>query len=224
MKLKTNNVFIKILSFKLCLCLFFYCIKNNQAKKNFDAPTILFFGNSLTEGLGLPSPELCFVSIIEKKLKDYNLNYKVLNLGLSGDTTTSALQRFEKVLKIPIDIFVLELGANDYLNGIPAFIVEENLNYMIREVKNKNPNVKILLTGLEDFTYLPKHQKLQMREYEKVYKKLQKKYDILLFPFILKDVAGKPHLNQKDGLHPNAKGHKIIAENIWPYIKQLINH
>lgn len=183
-------------------------------------PVILFFGNSLTEGLGLASRNQSFPALIEEMLKAKGLDYKCVNAGLSGDTTSSGLSRLEWVLSQKFDYFVLELGANDMMRGISPKTIEKNLVQIIQIVKTKNPSAKILLIPMKPFPNLGEEYG---KEFENMYIQVSQKTKVPLSRFLLEGVAGERRLNQKDGIHPTAEGHKIMAKNIFPNILELIN-
>ncbi|APG59326.1 arylesterase [Christiangramia salexigens] len=180
---------------------------------------ILFFGNSLTAGMGL-EPDEAFPAIIQNKLDSLNLDYKVINAGLSGETTAGGKNRLSWVLKQDIEVFVLELGANDGLRGIPLEETRANLQEIIDFVRRKNPETKIILTGMQ---IPPNLGQDYTSGFKKIFPELAEKNDIYLIPFLLEDVAGVPELNQKDGIHPTADGQKILADNVWEVLKQAIN-
>ncbi len=185
-----------------------------------DNGTILFFGNSLTAGLGL-DPAVAFPALIQQKIDEKGLNYTVVNGGLSGETTAGGLNRIDWMLKQPIDIFVLELGANDGLRGLPLDQTRENLQNIIDKVKNKYPDAKIVLAGM---MVPPNMGEDYEKEFVKIYPELAKKNHATLIPFLLQDVAGIPDLNQGDGIHPNVEGEKIVAETVWKYLEPLLNN
>jgi len=183
-----------------------------------DKKTILFFGNSLTAGMGL-DPDEAFPALIQKKIDSLNFNYTVINSGLSGETTASGKNRLEWVLKQKVDIFILELGANDGLRGIPLDETRKNLQIIIDSVELNNKSIRIILAGM----MIPPNMGIEYaKEFQNIFPTLAKKNDIELIPFILDKVAGNPDLNQKDGIHPTAEGHKIIAENVWVVLEDLI--
>jgi acyl-CoA thioesterase-1 len=185
------------------------------------APTpkvILFYGDSLTAGYGL-STEEAFPNQVEKRLKEKGKTVKVVNAGLSGETSAGGLSRLDWVLRQPIDIFVLELGANDGLRGLPLDQTEANLQKIIDKVKIKNPKVKIVVAGMmvppnmgQDYT----------TKFKKVFPALAKKNNASLIPFLLQDVGGIEKLNIADGIHPNAEGHKIVASTVIKTIEPLL--
>ena len=180
--------------------------------------TILFYGDSLTAGYGL-SPEEAFPALVGKMLNDKGKEAKIINAGLSGETSAGGLTRIDWVLRQPIDVFVLELGPNDGLRGLPLEQTEKNLQLIIDKVKAKFPNVKIVIAGMmvppnigQDYT----------NKFKAMYPRLAEKNSATLIPFLLQDVAGNDKLNLPDRIHPNASGHKIVAENVFKAIAPLI--
>lgn len=192
--------------------------ENNDSITAKKPKTILFFGNSLTAGYGI-DPSEAFPALIQKKIDSLNLNYKVINAGVSGETTAGGNGRIDWILKQQIDIFVLELGANDGLRGIPILETKSNLQSMIDKVKAANPNVKIVLAGMQ----IPPNMGQQYTsQFRTVYPELAQENNISLIPFILEGVGGEANLNQEDGIHPTEEGHKLITENIWNVIKDVL--
>lgn len=183
-----------------------------------DGKVILFFGNSLTAGYGLETDE-AFPALIQQKLDSLNLDYKVVNAGLSGETTASGMNRLEWVLNQNVDIFVLELGANDGLRGIPLEETRKNLQEIINTVREKNPETKIVLAGMQIPPNMGQDYTSQFRN---IFPELAEENDVFLIPFLLEDVAGIPELNQEDGIHPTIKGQKIVSENVWKILKPLV--
>lgn len=180
--------------------------------------TILFFGDSLTAGLGL-SPEEAFPALIQGTLDSLGLGYTVVNSGLSGETTASGRNRLDWVLNQKADIFVLELGANDGLRGIPLTETQSNLQAIIEAVKEKNPKTKIVLAGMQ---IPPNMGQAYTTEFLQLFPDLAANYQLPLIPFLLEGVAGNPELNQRDGIHPTAEGHEIVATNVWKVLKDVV--
>ena len=180
---------------------------------------ILFFGNSLTAGYGLDTEE-SFPSLIQEKLDSLGYDYKVVNAGLSGETTASGDSRLEWVLeRQPVDIFILELGANDGLRGIPTEETNRNLRSMINKVKEANPETMIILAGM---MVPPNMGPEYAAQFQQLYPTVAEEEDVMLIPFLLQDVAGEAELNQSDGIHPTAEGHEIVAENVWEELQEII--
>ena len=180
---------------------------------------ILFFGNSLTAGYGL-EPAEAFPALIQQKLDSLNYDYRTVNAGLSGETTASGLSRLDWVLeRQPVDIFVLELGANDGLRGIEPTETQRNLAAIIDQVRATNPAVDIVLAGM---LVPPNMGNAYTERFQKVFPAVAEAKGVTLIPFLLEGVAGEPELNQADGIHPTAPGQKIVAENVWETIKPLL--
>lgn len=187
-------------------------------EKEKETKTILFFGDSLTAGMGL-DPNEAFPAVIQEKLDSLGLNYTVINAGLSGETTAGGRNRIEWVLNQEVDIFVLELGANDGLRGIPPKETRKNLQHIIDIVQQKDPGTEIILAGMQ---IPPNMGPRYTEEFRDIFPDLAKKNEVELIPFLLEDVAGNPELNQQDGIHPTAQGHQILAENVWEVLKPLL--
>jgi acyl-CoA thioesterase-1 len=179
--------------------------------------TILFFGDSLTAGYGL-STEEAFPALVEKKFVKSGKPSKVVNAGVSGETSAGGVSRIDWILRQPIDIFILELGANDGLRGLPLDQTQKNLQTIIDKVKGKYPKAKVVIAGMmvppnlgQDYT----------TRFQKIYPELAKKNNATLIPFLLQNVAGNEKLNLADGIHPNPEGHKIVADNVYKVINSL---
>lgn len=183
-----------------------------------DQKVILFFGNSLTAGMGL-DPDEAFPALIQKKLDSLGLAYEAVNAGLSGETTAAGKNRVKWVLNQEVDIFVLELGANDGLRGVPVEETQRNLQEIIDIVKQKNPETKIVLAGMQ---IPPNLGPEYASEFRKIFPELAQKNEVELIPFLLEGVAGNPELNQQDGIHPTASGYKVVASNVWEILEPVI--
>lgn len=184
-----------------------------SAQKN-----ILFFGNSLTAGYGL-SPDEAFPAIAGELLQKKGKPVKIINGGLSGETSAGGLTRIDWMLRQPVDIFVLELGANDGLRGLPLEQTRFNLQGIINKVRAKNPNVKIVIAGM----MVPPNMGPDYSEkFQQLFKDLAQKNQAILIPFLLDGVAGQAHLNLPDGIHPNVEGHRIVARTVVKYLEPLL--
>lgn len=187
--------------------------QNKSAKK-----TILFFGNSLTAGYGLEKEE-SFPSLIQDRIDSLGLNYTVVNGGLSGETTSGGKERISWVLRTPVDVFVLELGANDMLRGLNLVETRNNLESIVDAVLEKNPETKIIIAGM---TAPPNMGQDYVDEFTSIFPELAKKYNAGLIPFLLDNVAGHPELILEDGKHPNANGQKVVVENVWKELEKYL--
>ncbi|MEO0473782.1 MAG: arylesterase [Bacteroidota bacterium] len=183
------------------------------------AKKVLFFGNSLTAGYGLDDPLDAFPMLIQDKINDLDKDYEVVNAGLSGETTASGNNRVNWVLNQKVDIFVLELGGNDGLRGINPDETRRNLQQIIDKVMTHNSECTLVLTGMEappnmgeDFT----------SKFRAIFPELAQQNNTALVPFLLDGVGGIKELNQPDGIHPTAEGHKILAENVWKVLRELL--
>ncbi|WP_078129475.1 arylesterase [Leptospira alexanderi] len=190
-----------------------------HAEPNVPKIRILFFGDSLTAGLGLGSPEEAFPALVEKELFKNGISTQAINAGMSGDTTSGGLARLDWAMSSGFDLFVLELGANDSMRGISPDQTEKNLKEIIVRVRKKNPKVKILLVGMKTFPNLGKEYR---KKFEAVFPKIAKEENLPLVPFFLDGVAGVKKLNQKDGIHPTAEGHRILAKNLFPFVQKIL--
>jgi acyl-CoA thioesterase-1 len=181
-------------------------------------PVVLFFGTSLTAGYGL-DPEQAFPLLIEKKARDEGTPIKVINAGLSGETSAGAVRRIDWVLRAPADLVVVEVGANDALRGLSPDAARANLERVIAAVRAKQPRTKIVLIQMEA---PPNYGAAYTRSFRAIYADVARKENIPLLPFLLDGVAGISRLNQPDGLHPNLAGERIVADNLWKALKPIV--
>ncbi|EMR00863.1 arylesterase [Cesiribacter andamanensis] len=180
---------------------------------------IVFFGNSLTAGYGLDASE-SFPTLIQHRLDSLGYAYKVVNAGLSGETTAGGNKRLDWVLeRQPVDIFVLELGANDGLRGLNLDQTQQNLEEMIDKVRAVYPQAEIILAGM---MVPPNLGQPYSSRFNEIFPAVAKKKAVTLLPFLLQDVAGEPSLNLPDRIHPNAEGQKLVARNVWQVLEQII--
>ena len=200
--------------------LFFLWLALATAALGAGAPrTLVFFGDSLTAGYGLDDPASeAYPALIQQKLDAAHLSWRVVNAGLSGETTAGGLRRVEWTLRSPADVFVLALGANDGLRGIEPAISRANLQGIIGRVRARCPAAVIVLAGMQ---MPPNLGQDYTRDFAEIYSALAKQERVAFVPFLLADVGGQPELNQPDGLHPNADGHRKVAENVWAHLLPL---
>ncbi|MBI3303819.1 MAG: arylesterase [Deltaproteobacteria bacterium] len=195
----------------------------DTTKNSSEAKAILFFGDSLTAGYGL-DPAQAFPALIQEKIDSRGWNFHVINAGLSGETTAGGLRHIDWVLQRPIDVLVLELGANDGLRGLAIDGAKRNLQAIIDRTKSKYPRVKIVLAGMQVPSNLGRDYITRFRA---IFPELAETNNAVLIPFLLAGVGGVPELNLPDGIHPTPVGHKIVAENVWkvlePVLKSLIH-
>lgn len=180
------------------------------------AKTLVIIGDSLTEGYGVPK-EKAFPALIEEKIKADKKDWKVVNSGVSGSTTASALSRVKWVLKSKPDLIMIALGANDGLRGVKVATSRKNLDDAMAEIKKAN--IPMIIGGMQ---VPPNFGKAYTTEFKAMFPELAKKYNATLVPFILEGVAGNTKLNQTDGIHPNEEGHKIMADYIYKYLREIL--
>ncbi|MET3982057.1 acyl-CoA thioesterase-1 [Mucilaginibacter sp. UYP25] len=181
--------------------------------------SILVFGDSLSAGYGLDDPSESYPSVLQTKIDSAKLPYTIINGGLSGETSAGGKGRIDWLLKQHIDVFVLELGANDGLRGIPVKETEQNLQTIIDHLKAKYPKAKLVMLGMQ---VPPNMGATYVTDFKEMFPKLATKNNMALVPFLLQGVGGVRSLNQKDGIHPTAAGAKILASNVWEVMKGVL--
>ena len=181
-------------------------------------PVVLFFGTSLTAGLGLDA-EQAFPSLIEKKATAEGIPMTAVNAGLSGETTAGAARRIDWVLRTPADLVVIESGANDALRGLSTDAARANIEELITAVRQKQPRAKIALVQMEA---PPNYGVTYTKSFHSIYPDVAKKENVPLLPFLLDGVAGISRLNQADGMHPNLAGEQIVASNLWKGLRPIV--
>lgn len=179
--------------------------------------SILVLGDSLSDGFMLQRSE-AYPALLAKKLHAAGLNFQVTNASASGGTTAGGLERLPPHLKHRIDILVLELGINDAFRGLPVDQIENNLQQIIDKVKARNPTVRVLIAGMQLPNYAADDY---VSAFDKMFGELAAKNGAALVPYLLEGVAGDPSLNLVDGIHPNAAGQKILAENVWRMLEPI---
>ncbi len=190
------------------------CVNSEGQQKK----SILFFGDSISAGYGI-QPQQAFPAVIQDKIDSLGLNYEVINGGLSGETSAGGLRRISWVLQRDIDIMILELGGNDGLRGIDLSSTKENLQQIIDRAKAKNPDMKIIIAGMQvppnlgtDYT----------KEFQNLYPELAEENDLVLIPLILDKVGGRDEFMQPDQIHPNVQGHKVVAKTVWEVLYPIL--
>ncbi|WP_373495335.1 arylesterase [Aquiflexum sp.] len=216
-------------SFYILIIIFSFSCNQKPAEKTIQNPNqilessnskklILFFGNSLSAGYGIDAED-AFPGLVAQRIDSLELNYRVVNGGLSGETTASGLSRLDWFLEEEPAIFVLELGGNDGLRGIPISETKKNLKGIIQTVRSKYSETTILLAGMQ---IPPNMGPEYTREFRELYPSVAEEENVKLIPFLLEGVAGNPDLNLPDGIHPTEEGHKIVFETIWEYLEGLL--
>lgn len=176
---------------------------------------VIALGDSLTEGYGIPK-EKAYPQLLEKALQKKH-TVKVLNSGVSGSTSASAYLRLKAHLKQKPDVLILALGSNDGLRGVPTQTIYNNLEKTIRLAQEND--IRVILLGAK---VPPNYGAEHSKKFEKVFSDLAKKYDLIFMPFILEKVAGDSALNQEDAIHPNEKGHEVMAKQILPFVEKAL--
>ncbi len=184
-----------------------------------ERPVLLFVGTSLTAGYGL-DPADAFPALIQVKLDAAGLRYRVVNAGVSGETSAGALRRLDWLLKRPVAVLVVETGANDGLRGQDPDATRANIDAVLDRARKQAPPPRLLLLGMEA---LPNYGEEYRRRFRAIYPEMAKKHGAVLVPFLLDGVAGVASLNQADGVHPTAEGHRRAAETVWRALRPLLS-
>ena len=181
-------------------------------------PVVLFVGTSLTAGLGV-DPDQAYPALIQRKLDSAGLRWHAVNAGVSGETSAGALRRIPWLLRDTINALVLETGANDGLLGLDVDSTRANIQAIVREVRSQYPAAPVVLVGMQappnmgpDFT----------ARFRDLFPALARRDTLTLIPFLLTGVAGIDTLNQNDGIHPNPRGHQIVADNVWRVLEPVL--
>jgi acyl-CoA thioesterase-1 len=179
-------------------------------------PRVVFLGDSLTAGLGL-TPQEAYPALLQQKIDAEGLQYRVVNAGVSGDTSAGGLSRLDWALEGDVRVLVVALGGNDGLRGLPADELRRNLSTIIERAQARH--IQVILAGMEA---PPNFGEAYVVSFHQVYPELAKKYGVPLIPFLLQDVAGIERLNQRDGIHPTAEGARTVAENVWSVLRPTL--
>ena len=179
---------------------------------------VVCLGDSLTAGYGLDQAQ-AYPALLQKNIDGLGWNFKVVNAGLSGETTAGGLRRLDWVLRRRIDLLILALGGNDALRGIPLETTRENLDQILTRTRAKNPGAQLIIAGM---LIPPNWGREYFTGFRSVFPHLAKKHQASLIPFLLEGVGGKPELNFPDGIHPTAEGHKIVAANVWKVLEPML--
>jgi acyl-CoA thioesterase-1 len=180
--------------------------------------TVLFLGTSLTAGYGL-DPEQAYPALLQRKIDAAGLPYRVVNAGVSGETSAGALRRLDWLLRQPFDVLVLETGSNDMLRGADLDSLAANLRAIVDRVRTARPEAAIVLVGMRA---PPNLGLAYASRFRRAYTELVERDHLIFVPFLLEGVAGRPELNQPDGIHPNARGEERVAENVWKVLEGVL--
>jgi acyl-CoA thioesterase-1 len=191
----------------------------NVPEKVGSAPkTILVLGDSLAAGYGV-EPSEAYPALLQEKISAAGLNFTVVNAGVSGDTSADGLNRINWLLRRPVNVLILELGGNDGLRGISPSTTATNLQTIVDRVKQKYPQAQIIIAGMQ---MPPNMGETYVTAFRDIFPTLAKNNHAALVPFLLEGVGGKAELNQPDHIHPNAAGHRIVADNVWKVLKPIL--
>jgi acyl-CoA thioesterase I len=180
-------------------------------------PTIVVLGDSITAGLGV-APDEAYPALLQARLAREGYAYRVINAGVSGDTSAGGLRRLDWVMKLAPDIVIVALGANDGLRGLPADALRDNLAAIVQKIQSKH--AKVLIAGMR---IPPNYGAEYTRDFAKAFVDVARETGAPLLPFLLDGVAGDARLNLTDGIHPNVEGQRRIAEHVWPSLKPLLS-
>ena len=178
---------------------------------------IVALGDSLTEGYSIDE-ENAYPARLEKKLRENGYDYRVVNAGISGETSAGTLARVDWIMSLKPDIVILETGANDGLRGLDPELTKENIRKIIRRFKEEN--VQVILAGMKMFQSLGRGYS---ENFNSIYPELAESEEVDFIPFFLEGVAGKPELNLSDGIHPNEKGYGIVVDLVYPYVVNALS-
>jgi acyl-CoA thioesterase-1 len=182
------------------------------------APVVLFLGTSLTAGYGLPS-DLAYPALIQARIDSAGLRFRVVNAGVSGETSAGGLRRIDWLLRQPVSVLVLELGANDMLRGQDVEVMRANLQEIIDRTRAAHRGARIVICGMRA---APNLGEAYGRDFEAAFVELAERNGAALIPFLLEGVAAVPELNQADGNHPTAAGHAIVAQHVWEVLEPIL--
>jgi acyl-CoA thioesterase-1 len=219
-----NVVYFGIQSMKLVisiLCFFSVAVgaKSSQPVSSTETKTILCLGDSLTAGHGLDASQ-AYPALLQKRIDALGWKFRVVNAGLSGETTAGGLRRLDWVLKQRVDVLILALGGNDALRGVPVDHTEKNLDAILARTKSRYPGARLVVAGM---LIPPNWGREYFTQFQALFPKLAKRYQAQLIPFLLEGVGGRPELNFPDGIHPTAAGHQVLADNVWKILKPVLS-
>jgi len=184
-----------------------------------ERPAILFVGTSLTAGLGL-DPSEAYPAVVQRKIDVAGLDYRVVNAGVSGETSAGAVRRMDWLLRQSVGVLVVETGANDGLRGQDPEATRANIQAILGRAREQDPPPRLVVVAMEA---LPNYGEDYRRRFRAIYPAVSEANDAVLVPFFLEGVAGNPELNQPDGIHPTAEGHAVVADNVWKVLAQVLS-
>lgn len=180
---------------------------------------VLAVGTSLTAGYGLPDPDLAYPGLLEKRVEAAGLSYRVVNAGVSGETSAGALRRMDWLLRQKVDVFVLETGANDALRGQDPDATRANIDAILTRATAQSPPARLVVLGMKA---PPNFGSAYGKRFDAIYPEVARKHGAVLVPFVLEGVAGITRLNQADGIHPTEEGQRMMADLVWAAVRPLL--
>ena len=183
-----------------------------------ERPPVVFLGTSLTAGLGL-DPEQAYPALIQRKIDSAGLNYRVVNAGVSGETSAGARRRVDWLFREPVAVLVVETGANDGLRGLPADSLRANIQSVLDRARTLEPAPRLVLIGMR---VPPNYGLAYSQQFQRIYPELARSNGAELVPFLLEGVGGVAALNQPDGVHPTAEGQRVMAETVWGVLEPVL--
>jgi len=218
-RLRALCLSLSAVSFSVTLCsALFGSATKTDVPASMEPRVVVCLGDSLTAGYGLDQSQ-AYPALLQKSIDSLGWKFKVVNAGLSGETTAGGLRRLDWVLKRRIDVLILALGGNDALRGIPLETTRQNLDQILTRTRAKNPGVQLVVAGM---LIPPNWGREYFNGFRALFPQLAKKHQAGLIPFLLEGVGGKPELNFPDGIHPTAAGHKIVAANVWKVLEPVL--
>jgi acyl-CoA thioesterase-1 len=178
----------------------------------------MFLGTSLTAGFGI-DPDQAYPALIQERIDSAGLNYRVVNAGVSGETSAGALRRVDWLFQEPVSVLVVETGANDGLRGLPPDSLRANIQAILDRARRLQPPPRLVLLGMR---VPPNYGGAYSQRFQTIYPELARANDAALVPFLLQGVGGLPDLNQPDGIHPTAEGHRRLAETVWRVLEPVL--
>ena len=183
-----------------------------------ERPSVVFLGTSLTAGLGL-DPEQAYPALIQRKIDSAGLNYRVVNAGVSGETSAGARRRVDWLFREPVAVLVVETGANDGLRGLPPDSLRANIQSVLDRARGLEPAPRLVLIGMR---VPPNYGLAYSQQFQRIYPELARSNGAELVPFLLEGVGGVATLNQPDGVHPTAEGQRVMAETVWRVLEPVL--
>ncbi len=194
--------------------------EQDPAQRADRANRVVFLGTSLTAGRGLADPTNRFTDQIQVLADSAGLPFRMINAGVSGDTSAGGLRRITWLLRAPVQVLVLELGANDGLRGLSPDSMKANLQAVIDSTRTHYPEARLLLAGMQA---PPNLGQAYASAFSSVFSELARTNGGTLIPFLLEGIAGVPELNQADGIHPTPEGHRLVAQTVWRHLRPILD-